>query len=57
MRGPAVRGNVRLRLNRQQPAADDLLRCDDMQVYHGFGIDLFVAGARATLDDRAQSRA
>jgi hypothetical protein len=26
-----------------------------MQVYHDFGIDLFVAGARATLDDRAQS--
>jgi AcrR family transcriptional regulator len=38
-------------------AAEELLHCDDMQVYYDFGIDLFVAGARATLDERAQSRA
>jgi TetR/AcrR family tetracycline transcriptional repressor len=38
-------------------AADDLLQCEDMQVYYDFGIDLFVTGARATLGDRAESTA
>jgi hypothetical protein len=31
-------------------AADDLLGCTDLDYWYDFGIDLFVAGARATLD-------
>jgi AcrR family transcriptional regulator len=31
--------------------ADDMLFCDDMSDYYGFGIDVFVAGARAMLGD------
>jgi len=34
-------------------AADELLHCDDMADYYEFGIDMFVAGARATLADTA----
>jgi TetR/AcrR family transcriptional regulator, tetracycline repressor protein len=38
-------------------AADDLLHCDDVRVYYDFGIDMFVAGARASLGERAESTA
>jgi AcrR family transcriptional regulator len=37
--------------------ADDMLQCDDVEAYYDFNVELFVAGARATLADgqRAES--
>jgi TetR/AcrR family tetracycline transcriptional repressor len=38
--------------------ADEMLHCDDMPGYYAFGVDVFVAGARATLNrQRADSSA